>query len=50
MSAALVEYRVETVADTTETATMDLAALNAHAMKFGVMRTKTTKFLLRQKC
>lgn len=50
MSTTLVEYRAETVADTTETATMDLAALNAHAMQFRVMGTKTTKSLLRRKC
>lgn len=48
MSAALVEYRTETAADSTEAASVDPAALNAHAVQFGVMRTKTTKSLSRR--
>lgn len=48
MSAAFAEYRTETAADFTETARVDPAALNAHTVQYGVMRTKTTKPLSRR--
>lgn len=47
------EHCVETVADstsTTETATMGFAALNAHEVYLGVVRTETTEFLSKQTC
>lgn len=53
MPGGFVEDCVETIADstsTTETATMDFAALNAHGVYLGVVRTETTEFLSRQTC